>query len=244
MEHGLTRDVKKFRDLKELSLAAASDIAELIVGTVSRKGHFSLALSGGGTPRTLHGLLGSVYRDKIPWESVYVYFGDERYVPHTDRQSNYLMAKETLLDLVPISPVNVHPIPTDLDVPSEAAAAYERELRRNFGEGDSSFDLILLGMGGEGHTASLFPGSPALDEIRRWVMSAEVPATPHTRVTLTYPIINRAFAVYFLVSGADKREALREVLGADADYHTYPAKGVAPFRGRLEWWVDSAALMG
>ncbi len=240
----MTGDVKKFRDLNELSEAAAMDIADFIASTVSRRGHFSLALSGGSTPRTLHNLLGTVYRKKIPWEAVSIFFGDERYVPHTDNQSNYLMAGETLLNLVPIPVRNIHPIPTDHSDPVKAAEAYETELRKHFPEIGSSFDLVILGMGKEGHTASLFPGSPALDEKRRWVMSVEVPVLPRRRITLTYPILNRASAVYFLVSGSDKKGALREVVARSSDYHKFPAKGVSPVHGRLEWWVDSAALTG
>jgi 6-phosphogluconolactonase len=240
----LTGEVKKFRDLNELSEVAARDIADIIAGTVSRKGHFSLALSGGSTPRTLHNLMATVYRETIPWESVSIFFGDERYVPDTDRQSNYLMARETLLNLIPIPIRNIHPIPTDRSDPAKAAEAYETELRNYFPENGSSFDLVLLGMGKEGHTASLFPHSPALDEKHRWVMSVDVPAIPHQRITLTYPILNHASAVYFLVSGSDKRGALREVLGQGSDLRTFPAKGVNPVRGKLEWWVDSAALTG
>ena len=240
----MTGDVKKFRDLNELSEAAAGAIADLIAGTVSRRGRFALALSGGSTPRTLHNLLGTVYRKKIPWEAVYIFFGDERYVPHTDNQSNYLMAGETLLNLVPIPKRNIYPIPTDHSDPVKAAEAYERELRNHFQENGSSFDLVLLGMGKEGHTASLFPDSPALDESRRWVISVDVPAIPHKRITLTYPILNQASAVYFLVSGSDKSSALREVLARGSDFHTYPAKGINPVHGKLDWWVDSAALAG
>ena len=238
----MTGDVKKFHDLNELSEAAAMEIADLIVGTVSRTGSFSLALSGGSTPKTLHKLLATVYRRKIPWESVSIFFGDERFVPHEDSQSNYRMAFETLLSLVPIPDRNIHPIPTDQPDPMKAAEAYETNLRDYFPENGSSFDLVILGMGKEGHTASLFPNSPALDEKRRWAMSVEVPAVPNRRITLTYPILNRASAVYFLVSGSDKRDALKEVLGRRSDFHTYPAKGINPIRGMLEWWVDSAAL--
>jgi 6-phosphogluconolactonase len=241
MDDSVRGQVKKFRDLRELSEAAAADISRLIAATVAGKGHFSLALSGGNSPRILHNLLGTVYREKIPWESVSVYFGDERYVPHSDKASNYLMARETLLNLVPIPVGNIHPIPTDLANPERAAAEYEKELRKEIPAEENSFDLVLLGMGKEGHTASLFPDSPALDEARRWALSVEVPAVPHERITLTYPVLNRAAAIYFLVSGADKKDALREVLNEESNYHAYPARGIRPVRGRLEWWVDAAA---
>lgn len=244
MEHGVTREVKKFRDLNELSEAVAADVAVLISKTVSKEGHFSLVLSGGSTPRTLHRLLGTVYREKIPWEAVSIYFGDERYVPHTDKQSNYLMAKETLLNLIPIPAGKVHPIPTDVADPARAAEAYDEDLREHFSEKGKSFDLVILGIGNEGHTASLFPDSPALDELRRWAVFIEVPAVPHERITLTYPILNRASSIYFLVSGSDKKDALSKVQNENFDYHTCPAKGINPDHGKLVWWVDSDAIGG
>lgn len=244
MVDNLSRELKKFCDLDELSAAAAENIVRLIVGSVSRKGSFSVALSGGNTPRTLHHLLATRYRNEIPWENVSVFFGDERYVPHTDEQSNYLMARETLLNLVPIPSGNIHPIPTDFVGPEKAAEAYEAELRSAFGNGENSFDLLLLGMGKEGHTASLFPGLPALDENRRWVLPVEVPAVPAKRISLTFPILNRSSAVYFLVAGGDKSGSLAKVLDSGGDVHIYPAKGVIPSSGRVVFWVDSAALGG
>lgn len=240
----MRRELKKFRDLDELSESAAANIRTLAVETVSRKGRFSIALSGGNTPRTLHHLLAARYRDEIPWESVSVFFGDERYVPHSDNQSNYLMARQTLLDLVPIPAANIFPIPTNLPDPEMAAASYEEELRKVFGEQGASFDLLMLGMGKEGHTASLFPGSNALDENRRWTSAVEVPAEPPKRITLTFPVLNRSAVVYFLVSGSDKSSALKQVLNDGSDFHVYPAKGVASSTGRVEFWVDSAALAG
>lgn len=237
-------ELRKFRDLDELSESAAANIRTLAAETVSRKGRFSVALSGGNTPRTLHHLLATRHRDEIPWESVFVFFGDERYVPHSDKESNFLMARQTLLDMVPIPASNIFPIPTNLPGAELAAAAYEEELRKVFGDRGTSFDLLILGMGKEGHTASLFPGSAALDESRKWTAAVEVPALPPRRITLTFPVLNRSAAVYFLVSGSDKSSALKEVLGDAGDYHDYPAKGIAPSTGRVEFWVDSAALAG
>lgn len=244
MDDVVKREVRKFRDLDELSESAAASIRTLAVQTVSRKGRFSIALSGGNTPRTLHHLLATRYRDEIPWESVLVFFGDERYVPHSDKQSNFLMARQTLLDMVPIPASNLFPIPTNLPEPELAAAAYEEELKKVFGDQGTSFDLLVLGMGKEGHTASLFPGSTALDESRRWTAAVEVPVLPPKRITLTYPVLNRSESVYFLVSGGDKSGALKEVLSESSGFHLYPAKGIAPPAGRVEFWVDSAALAG
>ncbi len=244
MDDAMRREVRKFRDLDELSESAAANIRTLIVETVSRKGRFSIALSGGNTPRTLHHLLATRYRDEIPWESVSVYFGDERYVPHSDKQSNFLMARQTLLDVVPIPASNIFPIPTNLPDPELAADAYEEELRKSFGNQETTFDLLLLGMGKEGHTASLFPGSAALDEGSRWTAAVEVSAVPPKRITLTYPVLNRSESVYFLVSGSDKSGALKQVLSETSDFHVYPAKGIASSTGRVEFWADSAALAG
>ncbi len=237
-------ELKRFADLDELSNAAAKEVSELIRSVVAKKGKFSLVLSGGSTPKGLYRLLATTHRESVPWGSVSVFFGDERYVPHTDARSNYLMARETLLDHIPIPSANVHPIPTDFSNPSDAAAAYESVLSAKIpGEGNS-FDLVLLGMGGEGHTASLFPFTPSLDEKSKWVVPSDVPPVPHKRITLTYAVLNRSSAVYFLISGHDKREALKEVLSDAADYHKYPAKGIAPVNGKLVWWVDSGAMNG
>jgi 6-phosphogluconolactonase len=174
-------EIKKFRDLDELSIALAKDIADLINQIVKGKKYFSIALSGGNTPRKLFRLLGGTNGKSIPWNSVEIFFCDERYVPHEDKQSNYRMVKENLLDLVSIPQKNIHPIPTSYSNPNEAAQAYEKELRKYFSFEENTFDLVLLGMGKEGHTASLFPGSPALDEKKNWVAAVEVRTTPLSR---------------------------------------------------------------
>lgn len=235
-------ELKRFASLNDLSEAVAKDICDMVVEVVSRNGHFSLALSGGNTPRTLHHLLATVYRDRIPWNSVSVYFGDERFVSHDDKLSNYRMARETLLDLVPVPMKNIHAIPTSLPTPGEAAEAYEDMLRKTLAENGGSLDLLLLGMGKEGHTASLFPNSDALDEKLKWVTAVEVDAVPARRISLTYTILNRSSAVYFLISGQDKSEALKRAMSDESDYHQFPAGGIDPATGRLVWWVDSAAL--
>jgi 6-phosphogluconolactonase len=234
-------ELKRFPNLDELSKAAAANMASLIEEAVGKRGSCSIALSGGNTPRTLHHLLATRHRDEIPWGSVQIFFGDERYVPHSDKSSNYLMAKETLLDLVPIPEANIHAIRTDLSGPQKAAATYERTLRKFFQDVGSTFDLLLLGMGKEGHTASLFPHSKALDECRKWVMAVDVPATPSKRITTTYPLLNRSASIYFLVTGSDKTAALREVLDSESDYRIFPARGIESVNGRLVWWVDSSA---
>ncbi|MFZ1082606.1 MAG: 6-phosphogluconolactonase [Candidatus Kryptoniota bacterium] len=243
-------EIKEFHDLEKLSVELAKDIVDLINRTVRTRKHFSIALSGGSTPQTLYKLLGGTYGKFIPWNSVEIFFCDERYVSPEDNQSNYRMVKENLLDLISIPQKNIHPIPTDYSNPEEAAQTYETELRKYFSSEGDTFDLVLLGMGKEGHTASLFPGSPALDEKKKWAAAIEVQATPSKRITLTFPILNRASEIYFIISGADKVEALEKVArqsasGMDgrADFHVYPASGILPTNGKLVWWIDQTVAV-
>lgn len=241
--HEVIGEIKKFRDLEEVNSAAALDINSLISKAVSSKGVFHLALSGGNTPQTLYHILGTIYAKSIPWDGVHIFFCDERYVSHEAEQSNYRMVKENLLDLVPIPRKNIHPIPTDnLDMKT-AARAYETELRKIFLADGSTFDLAILGIGKEGHTASLFPGSPALDEKRRWALAVEVNAVPSRRITLTYPILNHTAVIYFIVSGSDKAEVMEKILRGTNNFRTYPAAGIRNQNGEIVWWIDYAALL-
>ncbi len=217
--------------------AAVSAINESVRGT----GRCSLVLSGGNTPRTLYGLLASKFRDQIPWAQVHVFWGDERYVSPGDPESNYRMAKETLLDRVPCPAGNVHPMPTHFPSPDAAARDYEKTLRTYFGTNWPHFDLSFLGIGEDGHTASLFPGSPALGEQTRWVVAVETPANPPVRLTLTLPALTRAASIYVLVTGSKKGSTLHHVLAGPPDPNTYPAAGVRLTEGTLIWWVDRAA---
>ena len=241
MEHKEKPDVRVFADVKELSMQAGQAAARTITEAVRGAGKCSLVLSGGNTPRTLYGLLASEFRDQIPWAHVHVFWGDERYVSPDDPDSNYRMAKETLLDHVPCPAGNVHPMPTDFPSADAAARDYENTLRNYFGTDWPHFDLSLLGLGEEGHTASLFPGSPALGELRRWVVAVETPADPPLRLTLTLPAITRAAQIYVLVAGSAKASALRHVLTGVPDPNVYPAAGVRSTKGRLTWWVDKSA---
>lgn len=240
MVYGLSREVRRFADLNELSASVAEDISRLISRVVKLKGRFSLALSGGSTPRLLYRILGTTYQDMIPWNAVHFFWGDERYVPHDDKDSNYKMAREALLDLVTAPAGNIHPIPTTYRKPEDAAKSYEKDLRGFFGADGDTFDLVLLGMGKEGHTASLFPESPAVEETDRWTMAVEVNDKPSKRITLTYPILNRAAVVYFLISGPEKAEAIARVFDNSTYTHSCPAKGVNPPNGRVVWWIDSS----
>jgi 6-phosphogluconolactonase len=210
-----------------------------------QRGRFLVALSGGSTPRALHQALVQHYRDLIPWERVQVFWSDERCVPPDDQESNYRMARETLLDLVPLPAENVHRMPGERTDYATAAADYEAEMRQVFGLPPDvllRFDLILLGMGPDGHTASLFPGSPALYETSRLVVPNVGTKPPPQRMTFTYPLLNSARQVMFLAAGADKAEALRDVLSGQATIEERPAVGVRPADGEVIWMVDRAAM--
>lgn len=243
----MTRDVRVYPDAHALARAVARALVE-VLGTAGAAADrcCSVVLAGGNTPRILYGLLGSVYRDAIPWEHVHVYWGDERCVPPDDPRSNFRLAKEAWLDRIAIPLENVHPMPTDLPDADAAARRYEATMRARFPAQWPVFDLALLGIGTDAHTASLFPGSPALDETTRWVVATRAPGEPHARLTLTLPVLNHAARVWFLVAGADKAPALRRIFAdvsapARAAAGIPPAAAVGPHDGTLTWWVDAAA---
>ena len=241
VEFTVKPDVRVFADVNELSLRAAEAAVKSIDDAVHATGRCSLVLSGGSTPRPLYHLLASRFRETISWAHVHMFWGDERYVPAGDAHSNFRMAKEALLDHVPCPAANIHPMPTHLSDPQAAARDYEATLKSYFAGQPPVFDLLLLGLGPEGHTASLFPGSPALEEATRWVLAVTAPADPPVRLTLTFPVLNRAANVYFLVTGSNKARALHHVLTGTADPHRFPAAGVRPASGTLIWWVDRDA---
>jgi 6-phosphogluconolactonase len=238
---GTKPDVRVCADSFDLSRQAAEAAVGTIDNAVRTAGTCSIALSGGSTPRTLHRLLASEFRARIPWANVQVFWGDERYVPPEDPRSNYRMAKETLLDHVPCPPANIHPMPTRFPTADVAARDYEQTLRKHFVGEWPRFDLVLLGIGDDGHTASLFPGSLALAERTRWVVTARAPVEPHVRLTLTLPALARAAAVYVLVVGASKAEALRRVLVGAGDWIKYPASGIRLGAESVVWWADRDA---
>lgn len=228
-----------FPDLETLSRAAAALFVRRAQQAIRRSGRFAVALSGGQTPRQAYeGLARPPCRDAVDWERVHVFWGDERCVPFEDPRSNARMAYEALLDHVPIPRDQIHPIAC-ADDPKAAAARYEMLLRGFFGERPARFDLVFLGLGEDGHTASLFPFSPALEEQVRWVVAVEEVTPP--RVTLTFSVLNQAHLVAFLVSGANKAEILQEVLRGPLDPRRRPAQGIRPIGGRILWLVDRAA---
>jgi 6-phosphogluconolactonase len=233
--------IRVFDNLETLSLAAAEMFAELANQAIASCGRFNVALSGGNTPHRLYEILANTpSREQIRWESVYVFWGDERCVPADDPRSNARMARKTLLDHVPVPANQIYPIRGDL-TPAQAAAQYETELRDFFGNQPPVFDLILLGLGENAHTASLFPHTSVLDEKERWVQEVYVAEQGMYRVTLTVPLINQAKDVIFLVSGADKALALQSVLEGAYQPHELPAQLIRPNGAHPIWLVDKAA---
>ena len=233
--------IRVFDDLESLSHVAAGIVADLAKEAVHAHGRFSVALSGGSTPRRLYELLADTpFRDKIQWQSVHVFWGDERCVPADDPRSNFRMARETLLDQVPLPAGNIHAVQGNLP-PAQAAADYEAELRKFFGDRKPIFDLILLGLGDNAHTASLFPHTEVLNEKERWVADVYVAELDMYRVTFTAPLINQAGQVVFLVCGADKAPALKNVLEGPYQPHEYPAQLIRPRGVHALWLVDKAA---
>ncbi|HVT57220.1 MAG TPA: 6-phosphogluconolactonase [Thermoanaerobaculia bacterium] len=239
------REVRVFPDAAVLTRAAAEEFVRAMRGAAGRWP--SVALAGGGTPRALYQLLadcGEPFRGAVPWPQLHVFWGDERHVPPDHPESNYRMAREALLDRVPVEAAHVHRIAAEEPDAERAAERYEAELRSCFAlpvGGLPRFDLLLLGMGEEGHTASLFPASPALSEQRRLVAAPWVPAHATFRITLTPPVLNAAAEVVFLVAGEAKAAALAEVLEGERRPWLYPAQIVGPERGRLLWLVDRDA---
>jgi 6-phosphogluconolactonase len=203
---------------------------------VAQRGRCHVALAGGGTPRRMYKLLAADSR--IRWSNVHLYWGDERYVPHDHPASNFRMAQEALLTRIEIPSANVHPMPTDFPDPREAAQVYEAALRAHFGS-VPRFDLIILGLGADGHTASLFANSAVLHETERWVVAVTVPADPPVRLTLTLAVINGAAQVHFLVTGRDKADALRRA--RQGSTNACPASMVRPTDGTVTWWADRDA---
>ena len=237
----MEEDVRVCADARDLSERAAAAVVEMIAEAVRRQGRCSLILSGGNTPRALYRLLASKYRDQVPWPQVHVFWGDERFVPPDDPASNYRMARESLLDHVPLPALNIHPMPTLSPSPHAAARDYERTLRAEVGDHRPRFDLVLLGLGADGHTASLFPGAPALNEATHWVAAVTAPVEPFTRLTLTLPAIAAAARIFVLVAGISKANALEHVLSPGADPNDYPAAGLRAAGGVVTWWVDRDA---
>jgi 6-phosphogluconolactonase len=243
-----------FKDGEALSVAAAKFIADHIVATLKTQTRYTIALSGGSTPVRLHQLLAQPpystagpdgqaasdgFGDQIDWSRLHIFWGDERAVPFEDNRNNAKMAYETLLNFVPVPAGQIHVMRTDID-PGASAAEYEKILHRYFDETATSFDLVLLGMGDDGHTLSLFPGTPVIHEEKRWATAFWLQAQDMFRITLTRTIVNKSACVVFLTSGAKKAHALKEVLKGAPNPDLYPSQVIKPV-GELHWFVDEAA---
>jgi 6-phosphogluconolactonase len=250
------RDVRILTNLDAIARRVAQEFVQAATAAVSEKGSFSVALSGGSTPKALYSLLANDagLRAQLPWDKMYLYFGDERSVGPDDADSNFRMANETMLSKVPIKPEQVFRIKGEYKDTDKAAQEYDEALRSSFkiAEGKIAkgkigagqfprFDVVLLGMGNEGHTASLFPGTKALHETKRIAVRNWVGKLYTNRITLTAQAINNAARVIFMVTGADKALALKGVLEGPYEPEQLPAQMIQPSNGQLLWLVDTTA---
>jgi 6-phosphogluconolactonase len=230
-------------DPAAVAAAAAAAVAEIATAVASSSDRFMMVLSGGQTPRPVYATLAQNYRESLPWPKIHLFWGDDRFVPPDDPSSNYRLVRETLLDHVAIQQINVHPMPVFFQDPAEAAAEYEATMKAYFANASwPRFDLMLLGLGADGHTASLFPHAPALQEQKRWVMAVRnEQVSPPQRLTMTLPVINHAARLHFIVTGADKADVVAKVIDRTAEPASCPAVGVQPENGEVVWWLDEAA---
>ncbi len=231
-----------FKTAEELSANAAKWIANLISSTLKKQDRFTIALSGGNTPKKLHKLLAaSPYKEQIDWLKLHVFWGDERDVPFQDERNNAKMAYDTLLDHVPVPASQIHIMKTDIP-PGQSATEYEKILHQYFPDTTQpTFDLVLLGMGDDGHTLSLFPGTAAVHEEKLWATSFFLKAQDMYRITLTKTVVNRSSHIAFLVTGDDKAMALKEVIKGAYNPDRYPSQVIKPSNGELHWFADEAA---
>jgi|KBSMisStandDraft_5_1062788.scaffolds.fasta_scaffold165681_2 6-phosphogluconolactonase len=243
-----------FENINELSKRVADWMIEHINNTLQQQDRFTLVLSGGSTPKKLHELLSSDdYKNEIDWSKLHIFWGDERFVPFNDDRSNSKMCFDTLLNNVPVPKEQIHKMQTENITPEDSAKAYEEVLKKYFPEAASpqlqttnyklqTFDLVLLGMGDDGHTLSLFPGkTEVIHETKKLCTSLWLESQNMYRVTLTHPIVNYSAAVAFLVTGSGKAKALHEVLKGNYNPDVYPSQIVKPTNGELHWFVDEAA---
>ena len=233
--------VQIYSDKASISRQVARATIDLIQSTLPLRPYFSIALAGGSTPKMLYAMLATEFKAEIPWDKLLIFWGDERYVAHDHEKSNFLMAKEALLDLVPIPAEQIFPMPTEPTNPNDAAGSYAITIKEKLALTDGRFDLVLLGMGDDGHTASLFPGSPALLEEEVTVLAAPAPVEPRQRITLTYPVLNNSRNVFFLVAGESKAPGILCAMGRPSEITECPSGKVKPTDGNLIWFVDEAA---
>jgi 6-phosphogluconolactonase len=231
-------------DPEALFKTAAAEYVRLAKAAVKGSGRFTVALAGGSTPKSLYSLLASGTVPGVPWDKTYFFFADERHVLPDHPDSNFRMASEAMLSKAPVPADHVFRVPAEIPDPDTAALSYEQTLRQFFELQEDAlprFDLILLGMGPDGHTASLFPGTGALRDDENLVAANWVEKLKSWRITFTYPVLNHAANVIFMVTGAEKADALHEVLRGERDPETYPSQRVRPIKGHVLWLVDQAA---
>lgn len=242
----VAKAVRVVRDVEALSRAAAEACIVAAQDAVARSGRFTFVLTGGSTPKPLYSLLASdpQLRARFPWQQTFFFFGDERFVPPDDPQSNYRMANEAMLSKAPIDASQVFRMKGELADAAEAASEYEQQLKGFFQLATGHmprFDLVLMGMGANAHTASLFPHCQAMHERRRLVTSEWIDEVKQYRITMTVPVFNHAAQLVFLVAGRDKAPALKSVLEGPYEPEEYPSQLIAPEQGNLAWLVDEAA---
>jgi 6-phosphogluconolactonase len=229
------------KDVEALSRSFADWLVMYIKEVLSKQDRFTIALSGGSTPKKLYQLLASdTYKEQIAWEQLHFFWGDERFVPFSDIRNNAKMAFEELLDQVPVVKEQIHIMQTDVD-PEASAAAYEMILHSYFDNKPHSFDLVLLGLGDNAHTLSLFPGYEVVTEHKKWVSAFYLEEQEMYRITLTAPVVNLAARVAFLISGGDKAAAVYHIIASEHEPDLYPGQIIQPFNGELYWFCDQAA---
>lgn len=237
----MNSDIQIFSDLEEVSHAAASLIVKIAAVSIQERGRFLIALSGGQTSRRTYEFLASnEFRGAADWRKFQVFWGDERFVSPDDPRSNQRMARTAWLEHVPIPAGQIHPIPHFPDA-STAASAYENVLRQRFPAHEAGFDLTILGLGADAHTASLFPKNSVLTETDRWVCPVQVPGQDVLRITLTPLILNRSRQILFLVCGSEKAKALKSIFHTPENPMLYPAQLIRPVGGQIQWLADKEA---
>jgi len=239
MDTNINYILKNYQDYESMSHEAALAIANMAKHEIDKKGYFTLVLSGGKTPKGLYSILANQI---IDWKNIILFWGDERFVSHDNHESNFNMTCKSLLSKIDIPDTNINPIPTKTSTPKESAVIYESNLHlffEKYSKSNYSFDCILLGIGEDGHTASLFPGSPVLNEKIDWVKNVTAPPTYsiRERITLTLPIINRSKCILFLVSGDSKRPVIKSILNTNSEAAIYPAQLVRP-AGKVYLYTD------
>jgi len=230
-----------FSTADEVLTALAAYFVEVANEAINARGKFTVSLSGGSSPKKLYQLLASPsFKGQVNWEKVYFFFGDERYVPHTDPESNYLMAQKSFFDTLEIDRANIFPVDTSLS-PDDAAKKYTEDVEQFFEDDELAFDLVLLGLGDDAHTASLFPQTAVLHDTTPAVKANYLKDKQVYRITMNAPLINEARHIAFLVYGESKAEAVRHIMEDEEDIDNYPAQLIDSITGEVQWFLDEAA---